>query len=384
MMRHNRGVICSLEGIVRIMRIAQVAPLYESCPPRFYGGTERVVSYLTEELVRLGHEVTLFASGDSLTSAVLEAGSEMALRLDDRCRDPLIYHLIMLDQLRRRAGEFDILHFHTDYLHFPLFADCWEKTLTTLHGRLDLPDLPIMMREYMMMPLVSISDAQRAPMPWANWSGTVPHGLARSLHRAGNGSGGYLAFLGRICPEKAPDRAIQIARRARLPLRIAAKVDVVDQEYFDSKIVPLLRDPSIDFIGEIGEADKGPFLGDALALLFPIDWPEPFGMVLIEAMANGTPVIAFGRGSVPEIIEDGVTGFIVDGIESAAAAVPLALRLDRGAIRRRFEERFTVGRMARDYLALYERLSARRSTPHRPVPLRLVGATAGAAREAAD
>jgi glycosyltransferase involved in cell wall biosynthesis len=235
-----------------------------------------------------------------------------------------------------------------------------------------------------MMPLVSISDAQRAPMPWANWSGTVLHGLPRPLHRAGNGNCGYLAFLGRICPEKAPDRAIEIARRARLPLRIAAKVDVVDQAYHDSKIVPLLRDPSIDFIGEIGEADKGEFLGDALALLFPIDWPEPFGMVLIEAMANGTPVIAFGRGSVPEIIEDGVTGFIVDGIESAAAAVPLALRLDRGAIRRRFEERFTVGRMARDYLALYERLSARRSTPHRPVPLRLVGATAGAAREAAD
>jgi glycosyltransferase involved in cell wall biosynthesis len=343
-----------------------------------------VVSYLTEELVRLGHEVTLFASGDSLTSAVLEAGCGTALRLDARCKDPLVYHLIMLDQLRRRAGEFDILHFHTDYLHFPLFADCWEKTLTTLHGRLDLPDLPVMMHEYKMMPLVSISDAQRAPMPWANWSGTVPHGLPRSLHRAGNGNGGYLAFLGRICPEKAPDRAIEIARRARLPLRIAAKVDVVDQEYYDSKIVPLLKDPSIDFIGEIGEADKGEFLGGALALLFPIAWPEPFGMVLIEAMANGTPVIAFGQGAVPEIIEDGVTGFIVDDIEGAAAAVPLALRLDRGAIRRRFEERFTVGRMAGDYLALYERLLTRRSAPHRPMPLRLAGATAGAAREAAD
>src|SRR5579863_94922 len=253
------------------MRIAQIAPLYESCPPQFYGGTERVVSYLTEELVGLGHEVTLFASGDSRTSAMLEAGCETALRLDERCKDPLVYHLIMLDGLRRRADEFDIIHFHTDYLHFPLFADCWEKTLTTLHGRLDLPDLPVMMREYEMMPLVSISDAQRAPMPWANWYGTVPHGLPANLYRAGNGAGGYLSFLGRICPEKAPDRAIEIARRAGLPLRIAAKVDPVDQEYYKSKIVPLLKDRSIDFIGEIGEADKGPFLGNALALLFPID-----------------------------------------------------------------------------------------------------------------
>jgi glycosyltransferase involved in cell wall biosynthesis len=360
------------------MRIAQIAPLHESCPPRFYGGTERVVSYLTEELVRLGHEVTLFASGDSRTSATLDPGCEIALRLDDRCKDPLVYHLIMLDRLRRRADEFDILHFHTDYLHFPLFADCWEKTLTTLHGRLDLPDLPVMMREYKMMPLISISDAQQAPMPWANWYGTVHHGLPRNLQRIGDGSGGYLAFLGRISPEKAPDRAIAIARRAQLPLQIAAKVDAVDQEYYDSKIVPLLRDPSIEFIGEIGEADKGAFLGNALALLFPIAWPEPFGMVLIEAMANGTPVIAFGQGSVPEIIEDGLTGFIVDDIESAAAAVPLALRLDRKAIRRRFEERFSAGRMARDYLALCERVlsgqSVRRPQPPRAT-LRLVGTT---------
>jgi glycosyltransferase involved in cell wall biosynthesis len=361
------------------MRVAQIAPLYESCPPRLYGGTERVVSYVTEELVRLGHEVTLFASGDSRTSASLEAGCEMALRLDDRCKDPLIYHLIMLDRLRRRADEFDVLHFHTDYLHFPLFADCWEKTLTTLHGRLDMPDTPVMMREYAMMPLVSISDAQQAPMPWANWCATVQHGLPRNLHRLGNGSGGYLGFLGRISPEKGPDRAIEIARRARLPLKIAAKVDRVDQEYYESEISPLLRDPSINFIGEIGEADKTEFLGNALALLFPIDWPEPFGLVLIEAMANGTPVIAFGHGSVPEIIEDGVTGFIVDDIEGAAAAVPLALRLDRGAIRQRFEERFTTERMARDYLALYQRALSRHSAP-----LRLVGGTGSALREAAD
>jgi glycosyltransferase involved in cell wall biosynthesis len=361
------------------MRIAQVAPLYESCPPRLYGGTERVVSYVTEELVRLGHDVTLLASGDSRTSARLEAGCEMALRLDNRCKDPLIYHLIMLDRLRCRADEFDIIHFHTDYLHFPLFADRWEKTLTTLHGRLDMPDLPVMMREYDMMPLISISDAQQAPIPWATWYGTVPHGLPRNLHRLGNGSGGYLGFLGRISPEKAPDRAIEIARRSGLPLKIAAKVDAVDQEYYQGKIVPLLNDPLIEFIGEIGEADKGAFLGNALALLFPIDWPEPFGLVLIEAMANGTPVIAFGRGSVPEIIEDGVTGFIVDDIDSAVAAVPLALRLDRGKIRERFEERFTAERMACDYLALYERLLSGRSAS-----LRLVGAIGRTAREAAD
>jgi glycosyltransferase involved in cell wall biosynthesis len=362
------------------MRIAQIAPLHESCPPRFYGGTERVVSHLTEELVKLGHEVTLFASGDSLTAATLEAGSEIALRLDRSCKDPLVYHLIMLDRLRRRADEFDILHFHTDYLHFPLFADRWENTLTTLHGRLDLPDLPVMMREYAMMPLVSISDAQQAPMPWANWCRTVQHGLPRNLHRLGDGSGGYLAFLGRISPEKAPDRAIAIARRAGLPLRIAAKIDAVDQEYYDSKIVPLLKDPSIEFIGEIGEADKGPFLGNALALLFPIAWPEPFGMVLIEAMANGTPVIAFGHGSVPEIIEDGVTGFIVDRIETAAAAVPLALQLDRKAIRRRFEERFTAERMARDYLAVYDRVLSHQSV-YRPALLKFADTTG---RTAAD
>jgi glycosyltransferase involved in cell wall biosynthesis len=342
-----------------------------------------VVSYVTEELVRLGHEVTLFASGDSRTSATLEAGCEMALRLDDRCKDPLVYHLIMLDRVRSLANEFNVLHFHTDYLHFPLFAGYCEKTLTTLHGRLDLPDLPAMMREYPMMPLVSISDAQQAPMPWANWQATVQHGLPGDLHRLGNGGGGYLGFLGRISPEKAPDRAIEIARRAGLPIKIAAKVDMVDLEYYQSKIVPLLTDPLVEFIGEIGEADKGAFLGNALALLFPIAWPEPFGMVLIEAMANGTPVIAFGHGSVPEIIEDGVTGFIVDDAESAAAAVPLALQLDRGAIRWRFEERFTAERMVNDYLRLYERVMSRQSA-RRSAPLWLVGASGAARREAAD
>jgi len=338
------------------MKIAQIAPLYESCPPCLYGGTERVVSYLTEELVRLGHEVTLFASGDSQTSAKLEPGCRSALRLDSGCEDPLVHHLIMLDRVRQRAEEFDILHFHTDYLHFPFFAPYWHKTVTTLHGRLDLADLPAMMREYSMMPLVSISDAQRAPMAWANWFGTVQHGLRPELYRIGQGSGDYLAFLGRISPEKRPERAIEIARRAGMPLQIAAKVDRVDREYFETKIEPMLKDPLIEFIGEIGDTEKNVFLGDATALLFPIDWPEPFGMVLIEAMAAGTPVIAFGRGSVPEIIEDGLTGFIVDDVDAAAASVPVAANLDRRAIRRRFESRFTAERMARDYLTYYQLL----------------------------
>jgi glycosyltransferase involved in cell wall biosynthesis len=336
------------------MRIAQVAPLYESCPPQFYGGTERVVSYLTEELVRQGHDVTLFASGDSQTSATLRAPCERALRLDPQCKDPLPYHFISLHRLARTADAFDIIHFHTDYLHFPLFARHWRKTVTTLHGRLDLPDLPPMLREFAMMPLVSISNAQRAPVPWANWYATVYHGLPPSLYPLGSGDGGYLAFIGRICPEKRPDWAIEIARRAGLPLAIAAKVDKVDRTYYKTKIKPLLKDPLIEFIGEIGDSEKGAFLGDAVALLFPIDWPEPFGLALIEAMANGTPVIAFGRGSVPEIVDDGVTGLIVDNVDEAVAAVPLAKALDRFAIRQRFEEHFSVERMAHDYLALYD------------------------------
>jgi glycosyltransferase involved in cell wall biosynthesis len=343
-------------GMISIMRIAQVAPLYESCPPRLYGGTERIVAYLTDELVRFGHEVTLFATGDSQTSARLEAGCGSALRLDDRVRDPLVYHMIMLDRVRRRADEFDLLHFHTDYLHFPFCSGSSNKTLTTMHGRLDLSDLAEMMRSFPDLPLVSISTAQRSPMPWANWCGTVLHGLPREQHRLGEGAGGYLAFLGRISPEKGVDRAIAIAQSVGLPLQIAAKVDPIDRAYFESKIEPLLRDPMIEFLGEIGESDKGPFLGDALALLFPIDWPEPFGLVLIEAMANGTPVIAFERGSVPEIIEHGLTGFIVDCVDEAVAAIGPAARLDRSAIRRRFEERFTAERMARDYLSLYEKV----------------------------
>jgi glycosyltransferase involved in cell wall biosynthesis len=335
------------------MRIAQVAPLYESCPPQFYGGTERVVSYLTEELVRQGHQVTLFASGDSQTSAILQAPCERALRLDPRCKDPLPYHFVSLHRVAQSADAFDIIHFHTDYLHFPIFPESWGKTLTTLHGRLDLPDLPPVLHEFAMMPLVSISNAQRAPVPWANWYGTVHHGLPTSLYAPGNGEGGYLAFIGRICPEKRPDWAIEIARRTDLPLTIAAKVDKADRSYYKTRIKPLLRDPRVEYIGEIGESEKRVFLGDAMALLFPIDWPEPFGLVLIEAMACGTPVIAIGRGSVPEVVDHGVTGFVVDNIEEAVAAVPLARTLDRAAIRRRFVERFSVERMARDYLALY-------------------------------
>jgi glycosyltransferase involved in cell wall biosynthesis len=357
------------------MRIAQVSPLYESCPPQLYGGTERVVSHLTEELVRQGHEVTLFASGDSRTAAVLEAPCEIALRLDPRCEVPLFHHLISMNRVARSADRFDIIHFHADFLQFPLFAGHWHKTLTTLHGRLDLPDLPPLLREFAMMPLVSISNAQRAPAPWANWYGTVYHGLPPGLYAPGRGEGGYLAFIGRISPEKRPDYAIEIARRAGVPLTIAAKVDKVDREYYKTQIEPLLDNPLIEFIGEIGDDEKGAFLGDAVALLFPIDWPEPFGLAMIEAMANGTPVIALRRGSVPEIVEPGVTGFIVDSVDEAVAAIPLARRLDRSIIRRRFEERFSVERMAHDYLDLYAEVQRRGAAG---------GGRSQAAAEAAD
>jgi len=339
------------------MRIAQVAPLYESCPPQLYGGTERVVSYLTEELVRLGHEVTLFASGDSQTAAVLEPCCERALWRDPRIRDPIAHHMIMLDRVRRRADEFDVIHCHTEYLHLPFLAECWEKTVTTMHGRLDLIELEAIYSRFPMMPLVSISTPQRAPLSWANWLGTVHHGLPRTLLRAGGGDGGYLAFLGRISPEKGPDKAIEIAQQANMPLQIAAKVDGPDRAYFEREIAPLLQNPLIEFISEIGEADKNAFLGDAAALLFPIDWPEPFGLVLIEAMATGTPIIAFGCGSVPEIIEDGVTGFIVDDVAQAVEAIPYARQLDRTRIRQQFELRFSIERMTRDYVSIYQSIA---------------------------
>ena len=361
------------------MRVAQVSPLYESCPPRFYGGTERVVHYLTEELVRLGHDVTLFASGDSKTSARLRAGCEQALRFDARCMDPLVHHIVMLDRIRRCAADFDVLHFHTEYLHFPWFADLWDRTLTTLHGRLDWPDLPIMMREYRKMPLISISDAQRAPIPWANWRGTVLHGLPRDLYRLGSGSGDYLAFLGRISPDKGVSDSIDIAHRVGMPLKIAAKIDPTDRAYFDEVIAPTLNDPLVEYVGEIGEADKGVFLGEALAVLFPIRWPEPFGLVMIEAMATGTPVIAFPQGSVREIIEDGVTGIVVDNVNSAVASVPRAASLDRAMIRKRFEARFSAERMAQDYLSFYKAIHAERSAS-----LRGTGRASGRHEAAAD
>jgi glycosyltransferase involved in cell wall biosynthesis len=341
------------------MKIAQIAPLHESCPPQLYGGTERVVSYLTEELVRQGHQVTLFASGDSRTAAELCAPCPRALRLDPKYQDPLVHHMVMLSQVARRADEFDVLHFHIDYLHFPLFADRGRNTLTTTHGRLDIPDLAVLFRAFANMPLVSISDSQRRPVAWASWCGTVHHGLPPDLYAPGSGDGGYLAFIGRISPEKRPDWAIEIARRAGMPLAIAAKIDKNDYTYYKSQIEPLLKNPLVEFLGEIGEDGKGAFLGDATAVLFPIDWPEPFGLSMIEAMANGTPVIAFRRGSVPEVIDHGITGFVVDTIEEAVAAVPLAKALDRTAVRQRFEERFSVGRMAGDYVALYRARLAR-------------------------
>jgi glycosyltransferase involved in cell wall biosynthesis len=342
------------------MKVAQIAPLSESVPPRLYGGTERVVSYLTEELVRRGHDVTLFASGDSITTAELAAPVLTALRLDPCVRDTLPYFAIMLDAVRRRRAEFDVLHFHIDILHYPVFREVAAATLTTLHGRQDLPDLPPLYRAFAEMPLVSISHAQRAPLPPLNWVATVHHGLPRDLYSFAPGSAsagaGYLAFLGRISPEKRPDRAIEIAIRAGIALKIAAKVDAVDRGYFEERIRPLLAHPLVEFIGEIGESEKSAFLGGACALLFPIDWPEPFGLVAIEAMACGTPVIAFRCGAAPEVIDPGLTGFVVDTVDDAVAAVARIGTLDRARVRATFERRFSVERMADDYLAAYASL----------------------------
>jgi glycosyltransferase involved in cell wall biosynthesis len=336
------------------MRIAQIAPPIESVPPTCYGGTERVVSYLTEELVKKGHRVTLFASGDSLTSAELVPCSKKALRLSRAVRDPIPYYMIMLDKVRERADEFDILHFHIDQFHFPIFRPIAQKTLTTLHGRQDLPDLQALYRSIPEMPLVSISEAQRQPCPTASFVATIYHGIPSELHVANvDRPGQYLAFLGRICPEKRVDHAIAIARAAAIPLKIAAKVDKVDEAYFREVISPLLTGPDVDYIGEVDEQTKTAFLGNALALLFPIDWPEPFGLAMIEAMACGTPVLAFRRGSVPEIVDDGVTGRIVDSPQEAEAVLPEVLSLDRRAVRQRFEERFSAERMAVDYVRLY-------------------------------
>jgi glycosyltransferase involved in cell wall biosynthesis len=340
------------------VKIAQIAPLVESVPPTLYGGTERVVSWLTEELVARGHEVTLFASGDSVTAARLEPIVPRSLRLDG-IHNSTPYNIIMLDRVAARMAEFDVLHFHIDFFHYPLFRSMAHKTLTTLHGRQDLPELPALYRAFPHMPLVSISNQQREPVPPVNWMGTVYHGLPETLLQEGQGEGGYLAFLGRICADKGPLEAIEIARRAGMTLKMAAKVDPADRQYFDEQVKPVLDvSPHVEFIGEINDSQKQDFLGRARALLFPIDWPEPFGLVMIESMACGTPVIAFNSGSVPEVMEDGLTGFVVDDIEGAVVAVGKLDRLFRPSIRSRFQERFSAGAMARDYMKIYQQLAA--------------------------
>ena len=340
------------------MRIAVVSPLIESVPPKLYGGTERVVSYLTDELVALGHQVTLFASGDSCTRAELVPCCERALRLDPRVSDYTPHHLLLVEQVRERAERFDILHFHIDYLHYPLFASRSWKTVTTLHGRQDLWDPLPLYRRFPQMPLVSVSDAQRAPLRELplRWAGTVHHGLPIDLYRPAYRHDGYALFLGRIAPEKRPDRAIRIACRAGIPLRIAAKIDRADLRYFREVIAPMLTSPGVEFLGEVDDARKQELLAGAAALLFPIDWPEPFGLVMIEAMACGTPVIAWNWGSVPEIVEPGITGQIVESEQAAAEALAAIAAIDRRRVRARFEERFTARRMALAYVAVYERL----------------------------
>jgi glycosyltransferase involved in cell wall biosynthesis len=342
------------------MRIAQIAPLCEAVPPKLYGGTERVVSFLTEELVALGHDVTLFASGDSVTRAELHAGWPEALRLDPLIRDQLAPLLLMLEAVRRRADEFDVMHFHMDYLPFSLFSRQPTPFLTTLHGRLDMPELKPMFRAFPEVPVVSISDSQRRPLPDANYIATVYHGLPAGLLMPVDGARPeYLAFLGRISPEKGPDAAIRIARACGIPLKIAAKVDTADRGYFETVIRPMLADGGVELVGEISDAGKSAFLSGAVALLMPIAWPEPFGLVMIEAMACGTPVIAFNRGSVPEIIDDGVTGFIVDNELEAIAAVSELGRLSRRKVRAVFAARFTARRMAQDYVAIYRKVALR-------------------------
>jgi glycosyltransferase involved in cell wall biosynthesis len=345
------------------MRIAQVAPLTESVPPQTYGGTERVVSYITEGLVRLGHEVTLYASGDSSTTAELRAGCEVALRSDPGQGDPDAVHEAMFERVLAEADEFDVLHFHTGWFEFPLLARIPIPCLTTMHGRMDIQIVQERIRATKGFPLVSISDAQRRPLPEANWISTVHHGLPDTIAVADRGKRDYLAFLGRISPEKRPDLAIEIARKAGWPLKIAAKIDRVDQDYFTSVIAPLLNSSDVEFVGELGELDKMRFLAGAHALLFPIDWPEPFGLVMIEAMSCGTPVIAFPRGSVREIVTPGENGFIVENTADAAIAVRQAEKLDRHQIRESFLRRFTAQRMATDYVRLFDAMIARQGVP---------------------
>jgi glycosyltransferase involved in cell wall biosynthesis len=341
------------------MHIAQIAPLTEAIPPKLYGGTERVVHWLTEELVALGHEVTLFASGDSCTSARLEASWPRALRLDGSVRDPNALHMMMLERVRRHADEFDFMHFHLDYYPFSLFSRQAVPFVTTLHGRLDLPEHQPVFTTFSSAPVVSISDAQRRPLPQAGWVRTIYHGLPRQLLTPLAVKRQYFAFLGRIAPEKGVDRAISIARQCGVPLRIAAKVDKVDREYFDETIRPLLEGSNTEYVGEITDTEKSAFLSGAIALLAPIDWPEPFGLVMIEAMACGTPVIAFNRGSVPEVVDDGLTGFIVEDEKSAIGAFDRLWQLSHDSVRKQFEKRFTARRMAQEYLAVYRSLADR-------------------------
>jgi glycosyltransferase involved in cell wall biosynthesis len=339
------------------VKIAQVAPLYESVPPRAYGGTERVVSYLAEALVEMGHEVTLFATGDSVTSANLVSVVPRGLRLDPDRPDSLVWHTIMMDSVLKSADSFDIIHFHTDVLQLPLARECPTACVSTAHGRLDIPDLKSLFSRFPKHPMVSISNSQRAPLPWLNWRATVHHGLPLGLYSLHEAPEDYFAFVGRISPEKRADRAIEIAKACGKRLRIAAKVDAADQAYFESTIEPLLNDPLVSYEGEIGDAAKNDFIGNALALLMPIDWPEPFGLVMIEAMACGTPVIAYGSGSVPEILDDGVTGFIVDNQEQAIAAACKIGQIDRRRCRQVFEQRFAARVMARRYLEVYHELA---------------------------
>jgi glycosyltransferase involved in cell wall biosynthesis len=353
---HDRGAAAAMHGLEAGLRIAQISPLTEAVPPKLYGGTERVISWLTEELVALGHQVTLFASGDSLTSARLEPMWPTALRLDGSVRDPNALHVSMIEQVARRAKEFDLLHFHLDYYPFSVMSRQSTPFLTTLHGRLDLPEHEPVFSTFPAVPVVSISNAQRRPAPNAHWISTVHHGMPEGLLEPTPSDPSYLAFLGRISPEKRVDRAIHIAERCGLPLKIAAKVDPADHDYFEEMIRPLLAKPHVEYIGEISDAQKSEFLSGALALIVPIDWPEPFGLVMIEAMACGAPVVAFNRGSVSEVIEDGVTGFVVEDETSAVGALRHLSRLSRPAIRKRFEERFSARRMAKDYLAVYRDL----------------------------
>ena len=351
------------------MHIAQIAPLTEAIPPKLYGGTERVVSWLTEELIGLGHDVTLFASGDSVTSAKLEAIWPRALRLDGSVRDPNALHMAMLERVCRNAGDFDILHCHLDYYPFSLLSRQPTPFVSTLHGRLDLPEHQPVFDTFASVPVVSISNAQQRPLPQANWVRTVLHGLPERLLTPKPVKPSYFAFLGRIAPEKRVDRAIRIAEHCGVPLKIAAKIDRADREYYEEQIEPMMRGSKVvEYIGEINDTEKAEFLSGAIALLVPIDWPEPFGLVMIEAMACGTPVIVYNRGSAPEIIEEGLTGFVVEDDEGAIGAVDRLGQLSRTRIRKRFEERFTARRMAQDYLSVYRSLAAS-AEPH----LRLVG-----------